>query len=151
MMPSRFTMDVEVRKTSQETRKVPGTYRFTPARGWVWVQRLAIWTLKKLGCEAYETFYTTTAITVDQSKILESVREQVARMKGRGEQPDFILIGDDYYDIERDMLSQPWSYKSHYEGKAYSDYGKTVFRPLYGVDVRIVPYFKGAVVVPKVK
>ena len=141
-------IEVETRQTHENKRIIPDTYKLTPTAGWVWVQKICLWMLERLGCNAIETYYTTTSIAIDQQKVLESVREQMTWMRRRGDTPDFILLGESAYDEARqDVFAREFT--SHYEGKAHDEMG--TYRPLYGVPIRVVTYFKGCVVVPKAK
>ncbi len=131
------------------TRTVsPDTYTLTPERGWVWVQRVAIWVLKKLRCNVVNSVVSTHMVAINETDLLEKARGQLAGLRRLNIEPDFIIYGA-AQDAEFRQMISPMEYTSYHEGRLHV--GRDEWPALYGVNVRVIPWFDGVLVVPKGK
>jgi hypothetical protein len=137
------TLIVHDRIASYTDLVSPDTFRYSPERRWRWLQKVCFWILWKLDCRAVDKHVTYTTIEIDQSKIPQTALAQISRIKRHGGEPDFILIGAEGF-----LEYQSSGYALQYEARYCEERDKK--HQWYGVDVRVVPDFKGCVVVPRV-
>ena len=123
------------------------TFAIREDRPHLWLQKVAIWVLRKLGAHARERGVSYERVVVDTGKFLDRLlqqREDVRRLLDRN--PSTLLIGpEDYHELTGQLLSYHISFISQYH---YRDSSGTY---VCGLKVHVVPWMKGMVVLPKLE
>jgi len=122
---------------------IPDTYSFNRARGWVWLQRLALWVLNKLKCYAINSVITCTRHTVELPKLIEAIHRQNSELLSmydlRGER---LLIGaKEFSDLMNSDIYNLVSFTLPYR----TSYSPTIM----GMKVTVIPWMSGLLVLPK--
>lgn len=129
--------------TSEElTILTPERYQYTPKLGWAWLQRIAIYILKKIGCESTEKIYKSHV--VEPKKILDYILDQKKELlKLYHHKGSRLLIGTKQYEeimkINDDTHGQLFSFDCQY----YSGGPK-----IFNLKVTVVPWMDGVLVIP---
>ena len=124
--------------------KVDDAYRFNEWAGWVPVQRLCFWLLRKIGAFAYVDTVKTSTHVLDTDKFMENVDRQ---RRGLLDMYDLygerLLIGVEEY---QDFMSNNAEYIREFSFG--TTYNKGQFQ-ICGMEVTVIPWMKGVLVLPK--
>jgi hypothetical protein len=131
--------------THQEStlrRPLLDRYELNPSRGHVWLQRLAIWVLRRLKCYAFEHITTRTAFRFNPASFTEKIlgqRSYLWRLYHR--EGCVLLIGSKDFS---ELMNAP-EFQQHLSfGSPYMVNGT-----VYNMRVVIIPWMEGVLVVPK--
>jgi hypothetical protein len=144
---------VQVVQYQSDIKYVPleDQFKLCTERGHVWLQRMAIWVLRRLGCNAITIRVEATRVTVNtdhfMSNLIAQDRELVSMYHQRG---DRLLLGNEEFHklVNCDILNNhPISFEAAYrhtvrEGNEYSIGG-------FKMKVTVIPWMKGMLVLPK--
>jgi hypothetical protein len=125
---------------------IPDTYQFRRDRGWVWLQRLALWALRKIGAQAFRDDQTVVRHTIDTRKFLDALVRQRAEIMAlyhrRGER---LLVGyEEFREITGIAMENPLTFAVQYDWREPG--GPTL---VYGMRVTVIPWMRGILVLPK--
>lgn len=116
-------------------------FGLTPERGWVWLQKLCIWVLRKLGC-----FYNKPEVEIKRHIIapddfMERFFKQSNALEDLRMRPAAILVGaEDYRDLMQSSLAnEAFSFPARY------GHGGQIC----GLEVIVLPTIRGMVVLPE--
>lgn len=147
---------VEFVTTDYERREYQSPDRFTlrPDLKYVWLQRAAIWVLRKLGCYAMLTETTAIRKTLDTTGIAErlwKMDSEVFMIYNR--HGEHLLVGQqEFADIASGFsMNHPFSVDLQY---AWVEPGRyppdAIPKPsIRGMKVTVIPWMKGMLVLPK--
>lgn len=133
---------------------LPDHYAFTPQRGWHWLQRLCLWMLRKLKCNAVSEEIHWSQRRFDTREIGEAILRQhreVLAFIGTSDHDLCVLMGDEAFrevwrDADRSAPCGPMALNvSARIGR--SAHGSPHYE-LYGFRVVVVPWIVGVHVVP---
>lgn len=131
--------------------KMEGAYSFNPKRGWLLAQRLALWTLRKIGCHHYSETTTYRRITIDREATMREIFRQQVSLRGLSQNPEVLLIGsDDFMRITAQEGPQfnPFGFDGEYwVGYTLDDGRQGTTRKR--MRVCIIPWMSGMVLVPR--
>lgn len=113
-------------------------------RGHVWLQKLAIYILKKLGCELVEDRIEVKRISVDGRTFGERIAKQRSElMRHFNERAHTLLIGAEDYE---QLMCTPEIYQSlTFRADNAFRFGRG---EVMGLQVKVVPWMRGMVVMP---
>lgn len=142
-MASQVIEFVETQRDILETY-LPDSFQLRRDRGWVWVQKIAIWILRKLGCYAVQKELKLTRHVVNTDSLIEALYKQQGEMfkcyHYRGER---LLIGpEEFRELTGEDLKYPTSMRLSYNWQEGAE------ATVCGLKVTIVPWMKGLLVVP---
>ena len=140
---------------SHRQRFIPEHFQLRNDRPHVWLQKAAIWVLRKLGCYAYLDEQIITKKIIDthdiSKKIVESMKGAVeyAHYEGR-----HLLVGyEEFQELAQMEYDRPFSIKVPYyftTSKTPADYGPPEYETrVYQMKVTVIPWMKGVLVLPK--
>lgn len=114
-------------------------------RGYIWLQKSAIWVLRKLKCFARREFVTSVKTVIETNKFMEKIYRQENELLNLYHlQGERLLVGpDEFGELMSLPMHQMLSFHGQYE--AFKD-GK---RRLHNMEITIVPWMKGMLVIPK--
>jgi len=133
--------------TTRDSRDVymPDAYQLRTERGYVWLQKLAIYILRKLGCFAATKETTVLKHVFDTKGLAEALWRQRAEVfelyHMRGAR---LLVG--YEDFERLTgipMYKPFSFEVPYSAM---EAGKPT---VFDMQITVIPWMKGMLVLPK--
>lgn len=136
---------VETRRHINRVRR-EDVFCLKPASGWVWAQRICIWVLRKLNCQWYEEVESYTRHVIDTDDFIKNlslqhkgILDHCHREAGR------LLMGaEDFQDLmSSPLVSQQMQFMASY---AYAEHGR---REIFGLEVTIIPWMKGILVMPR--
>jgi hypothetical protein len=124
---------------------LPNTYQLRKDRDWLWVQKLAIWVLRKLGCFAIQEDAIITRHRFDGNTLLEAIMAQHSEVMNiyhrHGER---LLIGfEEFRDLLGTEMREPRSFAMQYRWHEKNGY------TVCGLKVTVIPWMKGILVVPR--
>jgi hypothetical protein len=132
MRPKSYA--IPVRSTmNYETVVMPNTYQFQPSRGYVRLQKLAFWFLRKIGAYASIRQESLSFQTFTPKKIFDAILESRYMNDFRHEPPKYVLIGQDVYKElmnEQIRTGEPIAFES---------------QDIYGMKIILVPHMNGFV------
>ena len=111
------------------------TYVYTPTNGWAWLQRIAIWILRKLHC--YETKIAYQRVEFCTSEFMNFLLKQRKEVLEHfhGAKEFRVLVGAD--DMERTLQLPYIRNIINFEVR------------VAGMNVTVVPWMKGILVLPE--
>ena len=116
-----------------------------PKRGWLWAQKLALWMLRKLGCQWNESVVKYERHVIDPGKFLDVLqRQQRGLLDHCHHQARHLLIGSD--DFAELMCSDVL--RHHHQFIAEYRHSDGVRGTMFGLKVTIVPWMTGFLVMP---
>lgn len=125
-------------------------YKLRPDRKYVWLQKLCIRILKKLGANWIEDRMTFERIQIDSSKFMKNLFDQVAEIQREfNQKPKTILIGsEDYHKLMGDKeLYQMLRFEAEYHTSRRNERGEYV-GTVNGLSVQVIPWMQGILVLP---
>ena len=142
--------DIYFLRTEYTTTKQYRTaqFEFREERPCRWLQRLALFILRKLGCYASFETVATTRVPFDPPKFAQKLYEQNSELLGqyhlRGER---LLIGAEDYAkmMGSEEFYQDFSFTAPYN---YCERGNQP-PTCYGMKVTVIPWMRGLLTVPK--
>ena len=139
--------EIEVHEVTQNYQSWTDKTKFAPdkTRGWWWLQKFCFYVLTKLECYAsiVSATYQTKKIVLSDD-ILNEVRKQITQIRRYGQEEDFIIMGNpEYANMMSDFHKDPYSFTIR------TDPYHPVHRSLFGLEVHVIPWIRGIVVVPK--
>lgn len=120
-------------------------FSYRPERGWKWVQKFCLWTLRKIGAFAIDETAEIKEYKIDCEKILDLIREQRVELCRMGYEPVRVLIGSRNYDDLRYELRGDDNYFHHVAFSLQSS------PTIEGLEIEIVPWMRGVLVMPQKK
>lgn len=117
----------------------------TPARGWMPVQRLCFWILRKLQCHWSEKVSTVRRHVINPSSFTENLhRQNKGLLEHAHQQGRHILIGSGDFAALMDSqeIGSRFSFSAPY---SYAENGRV---SIFGMRVTIIPWMKGMLVMP---
>ena len=145
---------VQYLATKREIRDVflPDQYQLRPSQGYVWLQKAAIWVLKKLKCYAVKKEAIFSKITIDPYKLMEKLLAENANLAMeynlRGER---VLMGyEDFSRLNGENIhfSSPISFEAPYLMSSSGDYDKWE-SVVCGMKITVIPWMRGILILPK--
>lgn len=125
-----------------EIREIKSQFELRPERGYVWIQRLCIWLLTKIG--AYATGPMTTIARHDVGKegdtfMMNLMRCQHAILGSFDRDPKEVLIGPEEYAtlMHETVHYAPFEFQSRF---FRNEDGQT---KVHGMRVRMIPWMRG--------
>jgi len=136
---------------------IPDRYQFREEKGWRWIQKLALWTLKKIGCHAFimeETMVRSETINLHNltKQIMEQQADTINWYHHHG---DRLLVGPtEFAELSALPFTHPLSLDLQYMWVETDDtkYGMNLPPHTYtrfGLKVTVIPHMKGVLVLPK--
>lgn len=118
----------------------PDQYQLRRDRSAVWLQRLCVWVLRKLGAHAVVEVEDVTPVEFYSDDLISALNRQRQEVSGRfGHKPARLVIGAEDF---RRLMNTP---EIHQYVQINTQYrGHTVL----GLRVEIVPWMRGMVVLP---
>lgn len=105
----------------------------------VWLQKICIWILRKLGCEWTEITTKYRRVAISPSSFMQELCRQRAEIISRFDgDPAVLLIGAE--DFEKMMNTEEFGRLFSFTGEYLLD------RRIFGLSVHVVPYMRGMVV-----
>jgi len=129
-------------------------YGFSPARGWVYAQKICFWFLKKIGCERYHDDIKYQTVTINGADFIEKLyrqRHALFEFIGR-EDIDYVLIGQKDFNelLRKENFQAPYLHEFSFYAAGGVQGGRFgPHRTFAGFRVRVVPWMEGFVAVPK--
>ena len=136
-----FVISAIERQTSYVTEVLPDHFTYLPGCGWLWVQKVCFWALRKIGCNASAERAVVTTQTIDADRVVEALFRQaeVVSLLGR-ERPSEVYMGPDDY---MELMGDPWVVgQATFRGQ----YNRSRFE-VAGLNVTVLPWMKGLLVV----
>lgn len=138
----------------KKTGYLPDSFQLREDRGYVWLQKIALWVLKKLGCYAIKTEQVAVKVVIDTKKIVDKVMiqdEELAKLYHyRGSR---LLVGhEEFREMCRVEMSHPLSLSAQYiwqERASTMTEPYKVTRTACGLKVTVIPWMRGVLVLPK--
>ena len=127
------------RKTSRSFKVLPDIYKLNEARGWVPIQRLCFWLLKKIGANSIHETETVYRAPLDGLGLVEKIFKQRSALADEfNMRPDLLLIGaKDYQEL---MGGDPFREAVQFGG-SYGFNGQ-----IMGLRIVVIPWMEGAIV-----
>jgi hypothetical protein len=123
----------------------PDRFEFRADRKLWWLQKAAIWVLRKLRCNSYREAVSFEYIDIDKGELIENVMTQIrAFWQDRRKAPTSVLVGARqlrewmHTPMARDMMNVNCQYYSVEGG----------VKQICGLNVTIVPWMDGVLVMP---
>ena len=113
---------------------------------WHWLQRAAIWTLKKLGAYAMEKQFKTERIRIDADDVIAAVGDQRRELLLGNRKPGLILMGFDQFTHLRLGMNQYLRFDLPTRVGRMTLDGPQV--EIMGLPVYTVPHMNGVLVLP---
>lgn len=138
---------VETFETTGCFRIHDNAYSFNARCGHVWLQRLAFWFLRRIGCFTVSDFTERRYVVVDPRRAMDEIFKQhrhLLQHLGRG--GETLLIGAEDWD---EMIFDP-AVRSHvmaFDGEYYFAVGDG--KKSRRIRVCVVPWMKGVLMLPK--
>lgn len=135
----------------------PNQYQFRVERKHHWLQKIALWILRKLDCQASLTTQSISYDVVDTAKLMENLIRQRQEIVNFYHQRDgeFLLVGPaEFQELAGLDMHQPLAISLQYmwsEPKR-DRMGNLMDYPQYtrcGLKVVVIPWMKGFLVLPK--
>lgn len=128
-----------------EIKEIKSQFELRPERGYVWIQRLCVWLLAKIG--AFANVPSVTVARHDVGKegdtfMMRVMRSKHAVLGSFDRDPTEILIGPEEYStlmgelIHYGQFEFESRYFRHVEGETR----------VYGLKVRVIPWMRGILV-----
>ena len=122
-------------------------YTFRPERGYVRLQRLAFWFLRKIRCHYMEETVTYQRMVIEPKDIIDQIlttmewtREDLA-----AENPERILMGPDEFSALRKNAVEdgptafgPFEFRTEYN----------VNYKVFGLAIQVIPWMSGVLILP---
>ena len=120
-------------------------YEYSPRSGWKAVQRLCFWLLGRIGAFSHEAI-SVQSITLDAKRLSAAlISNHLTEVHRLMSTPARIVLGaEDWHDLMGDPNIQ-----SAVRFQAPVDLRKPGHESLLGVDVTIIPWMRGLVILPK--
>src|ERR1700760_835201 len=137
---------VELRRIS-EVKVLQDTFELRPERPAVWLQRVCLWVLRKLGCFASTDVirYERHHIGKNGERFMQRLLKAKNAIQGSLEmKPTRLLIGSEQYaELMEEMVSKaPFAFDSQYYIGGYD-------RPtVIGLRVEVIPWMRGILLLP---
>ena len=148
--PIQF-LTTEFKKTS---RYVDSQFELRTDRKHVWLQKCAIWILKKLGCYAIHWDTTEIKHTINTDDFARLLWEQKAELfttyhyKGKR-----LLVGyEEFQKLQGFPVNHPLSFSCQYmwgESRPTLENPQNFVRKAGGLEVTVIPWMKGFLVLPE--
>lgn len=151
---------VEFYQTDNEYINVyaPDQYQFRADRKFHWLQKTALWILKKLKCNAIRQDLLIKRNRIDIDNLFEFILQQQYELYGRYLlESKHLLVGyDQYSKIMEGTLHSPFTFEvprhNFYQSVPLENepYGYTTVKTeVSGLKVTLVPWMDGTLVLPK--
>lgn len=148
---------VEYVHLALETRQryIADRYQFRPDRKYHWLQRLAIWTLRKLKCHAiFMEEQMVRKETIHKANLEKQIVEQYQDTLAwyHYSEADRLLVGPKEFDeLMRLPLDRPFSINLNYgwvepELREFTWHTR---RTRHGLKVTVIPHMKGVLMLPE--
>lgn len=143
---SHATQHVQFCTTSQRTlfKYVEGAYTLRNDRPHPWLQRIALWVLKKLDCVYMRHEFQVERHIIDTGRLVDTLcKQRQELMLTYHKHGSRLLIGAEEYTtlMGEELRGTMFSFSTEY---GYSSMGK-----VFGLEVTVIPWMKGLLVVPE--
>lgn len=118
-------------------------FSLKPENGWVWLQRLCFWVLRKLRCYYNEPSVEVTRHVVSPDDFMERFFQQCDALDVLRSRPEAILMGAEDY---RDLMHSPLACEAFSFDAQYNSPGR-----IHGVTVIVLPTVRGMAVLPSLE
>lgn len=134
---------------TEELKPWVGHYCFTKDANHHWLQRIALWALHKLGCQYSEIEAEVEFIQFKPSDLMDKLFSEYAEIQDRFDyrMPCTVIIGGE--DFAK-LISQPIP-NSCFDFKGSMQVGGVPSVTCFGYSIQVVPWLKGAAIIPKLK
>lgn len=136
-------------KETQVMKNHPTLFQLQPTRGWVPLQKIAFWFLKKINATAMIAESVTTRVTFNKERFTDSLIRQhhTVMQMYRPDRPVELFIGPDDF---RKLINAP-EIRQLIEFTTSVNYGDQHGTRVLGMRVTVVPWMQGVLVVPERK
>jgi hypothetical protein len=120
-------------------------FTFRPDKKWPWLQKICFAILRKLGANSIGEVVKIERRVIDSDSFMQKIFEQKNGIQTLFRiPPKELLIGaEDYAELMRQEIStMPFDFRATY---SYDEYKK---QQIVGLDVKVIPWMRGILVVP---
>ncbi len=122
-------------------------YEYCPQRGWKWLQRLCLWTLKKIGAHSMGMMAHYERKVIDRDKFVAKLyAQQRAVFDVMANRPGTLLIGaEDFHEaMEQPEMKHIFQFSANVQMNHVDNRGNRSFS-IMGMRVVVVPWMRGMV------
>jgi hypothetical protein len=126
---------------------LPDRYAYRPELGWRRLQRACLWVLRKIGCNAIGQELKVTRQLIQPGGVADALMQQRDVANHVFDAPHKIhrvCMGPEQY---RELMHEPWV-AGYVNFLAYAHGGMNGKPTLFGLEVTIVPWMDGVLVLP---
>lgn len=141
----REVIDVVRLDRVPEVRELKEAFEFREDRSFHWLQRLCIWTLRKIGAFACTEFVTYERHVIGKNgrRFMDRLFDQMHNLQDSFDrEPKRLLIGaEDYAELMKEATTEYFSFDAeHMRGIRYPK--------VCGLTVEVIPWMRGVLVMP---
>lgn len=125
-------------------------YEYCPQRGWKWLQRVCLWTLKKIGAHSMGMMPHFERKVIDRDKFVAKLyAQQRAVFDLMVNRPGTLLIGaEDFHEaMDQPEMKNIFQFSASVQMGRVDDRGQPHYS-IMGMRVIVVPWMRGMVPIP---
>lgn len=125
-------------------------FAINPKKKALWLQKVCVWVLKKLECQWWDEKTEFTRHAIDANSFAENLYKQKAALFSYfNEDSQTLLIGSEDYSqlMACPEIHQSFQFRTEFK-RGFKDGSGGFQVVVYGLNVKVVPWMRGMVVMP---